>query len=323
VTGSPEPGLDDARAARVPVAGHLHRTPLVSSATLSARSGRRVFLKLENLQKTGSFKPRGALNYLSQASADHRTRGVVTISAGNHAQGLAYAARVHGIPVTVVMPVNASRAKAEAARGYGAEVILHGDIPAAFEKLHELERTRGLHFVHPFDHPLIVAGQATLGIEIVEDLPDVDAVLVGIGGGGLISGVAMAVKEIRPSARVIGVEPEGADGMWRSRREGRPVKLDRVDTLADGLSAPFVGELNYRMVERYVDDLVRVSDAEILEAMRLLLERCKTVAEPAGSAALAALLSERAVVPAESRVCCVVSGGNVGADRLAGWFAPA
>jgi threonine dehydratase len=296
---------------------------MVSSATLSGRTDRRVFLKLENLQKTGSFKPRGALNYLSRTPAELRAHGVVTISAGNHAQGVAYAARVTGIRATVVMPANASRAKAEAARGYGAEVILHGDVSSAFEKVHELERARGLHFVHPFDHPLIVAGQATLGMEIVEDLPDVDAVLVGIGGGGLISGVAMAVKELRPDARVIGVEPEGADAMWRSRREGKPVKLGRVDTLADGLSAPFVGELNYRMVEQYVDDLVRVTDAEILEAMRLLFERCKTVAEPAGSAALAALLNERAPVPAGSRVCCVVSGGNVGTNLLAGWFASA
>ncbi len=313
--------LQDVRRAHEAVRPHLHRTPLVRSETLDRLTGHQIHLKLENLQKTGSFKPRGALNHLSALSSEVRSRGVVTISAGNHAQGVAYAARVLGIPATVVMPAGASRAKAEAARGYGAEVILHGDVAAAFQKVHELERERGLHFVHPFDDPRIIAGQATVGLEILEDLPDVDAVSVGIGGGGLISGVALAVKEIRPAARLIGVEPVGADTMFRSRREGKPARLDRVETIADGLGAPFAGQLNFEIVQRTVDDLVLVTDAEILEAMRVLLERCKTLAEPAGAASLACLLTGKVSLPAGSRVCCVVSGGNIGTDLLARYFA--
>jgi len=315
-------GLEQALQAREVVARHLHRTPLVPSETLSRLTGHRVHLKLENLQKTGSFKPRGALNHLTALPPPVRKRGVVTISAGNHAQGVAYASRVLGIAATVVMPAAASRAKAEAARGYGAEVILHGDVAAAFQKVRDLELERGLHFVHPFDDPLIVAGQATLGLEIAEDLTDVDTVLVGIGGGGLISGVALAMKEIRPSTQVIGVEPVGADTMFRSRREGKAARIDRVETIADGLGAPFAGELNFHLVERYVDDLVLVKDSEIVEAMKLLLERCKTLAEPAGAAALAALLTGRAKLSPGSRVCCVVSGGNIGLDLLAQYLAP-
>jgi threonine dehydratase len=316
------PGLDQVRGAREVIAPHLHRTPLVPSETLSRLTGQRVALKLENLQKTGSFKPRGAINHISSLSSERRSRGVVTISAGNHAQGVAYAAQVLGARATVVMPAHASRAKAEAARGYGAEVVLHGDVAAAFQKVRELERDRDLHFVHPFDDARIVSGQGTLGMEILEDLPDVNAILVGIGGGGLISGVALAAKEMRPTVRVIGVEPTGADTMFRSRREGKPARLDRVETIADGLGAPFAGELNFRLVERYVDDLVLVEDSEILEALRLLLERCKTLAEPAGAAALAALLSGKVSLPSESRVCCVVSGGNLGADLLARYLLP-
>lgn len=309
-----------ASEARAQVSRYLHRTPILRSRTLSDLTGHAVHLKLENFQKTGSFKPRGALSAMAALTAEETRRGVITISAGNHAQGVAFAAQKLRIPATVVMPANASRTKAEAARGYGAEVILHGDVAAAFEKVHELERERGLRFVHPFDDPRIVAGQATLGMEILEDRPDVEVVLAGIGGGGLISGVAWAVKEGKPSTRVIGIEPEGADTMFRSRREGKPARIERIDTIADGLAAPFAGELNFELVERYVDDLVRVKDAEILAAMRLLFERCKVVAEPAGAAALGALLAGRVELPAGSQVCCVVSGGNVGAEQFAKYF---
>jgi threonine dehydratase len=247
---------------------------------------------------------------------------VISISAGNHAQGVAFAARVLGIRATVVMPQTASPTKVEATRDYGAEVILHGDVAAAFQKLRQLEKERSLHFVHPFDDPKVVSGQATLGMELVEDLPDLDAVVAGIGGGGLISGVAWAVKELRPVARVFGVEPEGADTMFRSRKEGKPVHLEHTNTIADGLAAPFAGELNYRLVERYVDGLYRVSDDEILAAMKLLLERCKTVAEAAGAAGLAALVAGKLPLPPGSRVCCVISGGNVGAGQLASLLRP-
>ena len=314
------PTRAQADEARELASRHLHRTPLLRSQTLSDMTGHVLHLKLENLQRTGSFKPRGALSAMAALPEAERRRGVVTISAGNHAQGVAFAARRLKIPATVVMPATASPTKAEAARGYGAEVILHGDVAAAFDKVHELERERKLRFVHPFDDPRIVAGQSTLGQEILEDLPDVDAVLAGIGGGGLISGVAWAVKEGKSSARVVGVEPEGADTMFRSRQEGRAASINRTDTIADGLAAPFAGELNYRLVERYVDDLVRVKDEEILAAMRLLFERCKVVAEPAGAAALGALLAGKIHLRAGSVVCCVISGGNVGAEQFARLF---
>ena len=315
------PGLKEVRQAREQIRDHVHRTPIVSSATLGRLTGQRIHLKLENLQKTGSFKPRGALSHLASLSSEVKHRGVVTISAGNHAQALAFASRVMGFPVTVVMPAGASRAKAEAARDYGAEVILHGDVGAAFEKTRELEHEKNLHFVHPFDDPLVVAGQATVGLEVLEDLEDLDLLMVGIGGGGLISGVAMAVKELRPRVRVIGVEPVGADTMFRSRKQGKPARIERVETIADGLGAPFAGELNFQLVEKYVDDLVTVTDRQILEAMKLLFERCKVVAEPAGAAALAPLLGGLSDVPTSSRVCCLVSGGNIGMDQISHLFA--
>ncbi|HEV8376237.1 MAG TPA: threonine/serine dehydratase [Candidatus Polarisedimenticolia bacterium] len=317
-----QPIWEDAQRARERIGRDLHRTPMVGSETLSRLTGHRVFLKLENLQKTGSFKPRGALNHMASLPVETRRRGVVSISAGNHAQGVAYAARVLGIQATVVMPETASRTKAEAARGYGAEVILHGDVAAAFSKVRELEQDRGLHFVHPFDDPKVVEGQATLGMEIVEDLPDVDAVVAGIGGGGLISGVAWAVKTLRPNAKIMGVEPEGADTMFRSRQEGKAARIEKTNTIADGLAAPFAGELNFQLVQRYVEDLVRVSDEEILAGMRLLFERCKTVAEPAGSAAVGALVAQKLSLKPNSRVCCVVSGGNIGIEKIAEWFRP-
>ncbi len=309
--------LEDVRAARRSIDGWIHRTPCVGSATLSRMTGFRLYLKLENLQKTGSFKPRGALATMKALSAEEKERGVITISAGNHAQGVAYAASVLGCRATVVMPKTASSAKADAARAYGAEVILHGDVAAAFEKMHEIERERGLVFVHPFDAPLTVAGQGTLGLEILDDVPEADVVIAGVGGGGLLSGIALAVKESRPAARVIGVEPEGAPAMRRSLDEGRPVRLEKTDTIADGLAAPFAGSLNYEIVRKYADDVVIVTDDEIRHAMRLLLERCKTLAEPAGAAATAALLSGKVKAPPGSRVVSVVSGGNIAPETLA------
>jgi len=309
--------LEDIRAARAAIGGLLHRTPCVPSATFSKMTDCRVHLKLENLQKTGSFKPRGAITVMKSLSAGQRAAGVITISAGNHAQGVAFAAAALGCRATVVMPANASAAKADAARSYGAEVILHGTIGEAFEKLHEIEKERALTFVHPFDAPGTVCGQGTVGIEILEDIPDADLVIVGIGGGGLISGIALAVKETRPSARVIGVEPVGASSMRRSLDEGRPVRLDRTDTIADGLAAPFAGVLNYEIVRQYCDDVVLVSDDEIRAAMRLILERCKTLAEPAGAAATAALLSGKIKIRPGERVVSVISGGNIAPDALA------
>lgn len=309
--------LREVRAAREAIAGLLHRTPVVTSRTLSALSGFQVHLKLENLQKTGSFKPRGAITTMKGLTDQERSRGVITISAGNHAQGVAYAASVLGCRATVVMPASASPAKAEAARGYGAEVILHGDIAETFARMNQLRDERNLVFIHPFDAPGTIAGQATCGVEILEDVPDTDVVVAGIGGGGLSSGLAVALHEMRPKTRLVGVEPVGAASMRRSFDEGKAVRLDRTDTIADGLAAPFAGTLNYEILKAVGAEIVLVTDDEIRTAMRFLLERCKTLAEPAGAAATAAILAGKIKAPAGSQVVSVVSGGNIGPELLA------
>ncbi len=307
---------DTIRAARERIGGAVHRTPLVSSATLSRLAGCPVHLKLENFQKTGSFKPRGALNNILQRTAGERDRGIITISAGNHAQGVAWAGRHVGARTVVVMPASASPAKVAAARGYGAEVVLHGDVTAAFAKLEELRRERSLTYIHAFDDEATIAGQGTVGLECVEEIPEVARVVVGVGGGGLISGVALAVKGACPSARVIGVEPEGADAMTRSLRAGAPVRLDAIDTIADGLAPPFVGDRNFAIVKECVDEVVTVDDDAIRRAMRFLLERCKILAEPAGAAATAALIEGRAGASSGPTIV-IVSGGNVAPAMLA------
>jgi threonine dehydratase len=311
------PQTEDVRAALERTRPHLHRTPLVYSRTFSEWLGYRVYLKCENLQKTGSFKPRGGLNRISTLAAELRARGVITISAGNHAQGVAYAAAKLDVPAVIVMPENAVPNKVEAARGYGAECVLHGDVHAAFEKLQELQESRGLTLVHPFDDAMLIAGHGTVGWEIHEDLPAVDAVICGIGGGGLISGLATALRELAPGARVYGVEPEGAATMSEALAAGAVVRLAELDTIADGLAPPFVGELNLAIVRAAVEQVVTVSDAAIRRAMRVILERTKMLAEPAGAAALAALLERGITLAPGSTVVCVVSGGNVDLDNLA------
>lgn len=303
-------------AARARIDGRVHRTPLHGSTQLGERIGASLYLKCENFQKTGSFKVRGALNRILTLPDEQRTRGVVTISAGNHAQALGWAAREAGIPCTVVMPAAASPTKAEASRGYGAEVILHGNTHEAFDKAFEIERERGLRFVHPFDDPETVAGHASAGLEILEDLDSVAAIVVPIGGGGQISGIAAAVKHHRPEVKVYGVEPEGACAMRKSLDAGRAVRIDTMDTIADGLAPPMAGELNYEIVRDAVEDVVLVTDDEILDAMGLLLSRTKLVAEPSGAASTAALLTGRIPLPTSGTVVAVVSGGNVNLDLL-------
>ncbi len=269
---------------------------------------------MELFQKTGSFKPRGVLNNLHNLSSEAKAKGVISLSAGNHAQALAWAATHMGIPATIVMPAGAVRSKIEATRGYGGKVILtDSDL---LETCLQIQREQDLTLVHPFDDLMTIAGQGTLGLEVIEDAPEVEAVVVGVGGGGLISGVATAVKARNPAARVIGVEPEGAAVMMQSLKRGRPVHVQRLDTIADGLAAPFVGDHNLAHVQAYVDEVVIVSDCDILDAMRKLLERCKVMAEPAGAAPLAALLSGALKLPEDTRVVCVVSGGNVDLERL-------
>jgi len=308
-------------AARSRIAARLVMTPLLRSTALARETGASAcHLKCEHLQKTGSFKTRGALNLMSQLTDDERARGVVTISAGNHAQAVAWAASEAGVSATVVMPADASPTKAAGARRYGAEVILHGTVFEAFELVHQLERERGLTFVHPFDDERIVAGTATVGLELLEQLPSATVVVVPVGGGGLIAGVATAVHHLKPSARVIGVEPQGAAAMRQSLDRGAPAHLEAVDTIAHGLAPPMAGTLNYEIVKETVDDVVTVTDNEILSALRFIVERTKQVVEPSGAAAVAALLTGKVRLGAKDEVVAILSGGNVGLEELAGYL---
>jgi threonine dehydratase len=264
-------------------------------------------------QKTGSFKIRGVLNKLHALSDDEKQRGVIGMSSGNHAQALAYGASLYGVASTIVMPAKSVASKVEATRNYGGQVHLTDG--GLMETCRRIQQERGLTLVHPFDDPWIIAGAGTTGLEILEDVPEADYVLVGVGGGGLISGVATAVKHRRPEAKVIGVEPAGAPVVSRSLEAGRLVTLDHIETIADGLCPPFTGEIVFDRIRRYVDDVVTVSDDEILRAMRLVFERTKVVAEPSAVASFAALLA-RKVEPEGAVVVCILSGGNIDTARL-------
>lgn len=316
------PDIQDVRDALPRVTPYIHRTPLMGSRTLSDLTGHKVFLKCENLQKTGSFKPRGALNRIATLTGSQRSAGIITISAGNNAQGMAFAARATGVHAVLVMPESAMPSKVAATRDYGAEVILHGDVHAAFEKLEQIRQERGLTLIHPFDDAMLIAGHGTLGIEILEQLPETDAVVCGIGGGGLSGGLGIALAGLGGRARLFGAEPDGAATMTAALEAGKPVHLDEVATIADGLAPPFVGHLNLAIAQQHVDTVALVSDAQIRQAMGLLLERTKLVVEPAGAAGLAALLAGRLPIPAGANVVLVLSGGNVELDRLADLIAP-
>ena len=305
---------EDTLAAREVIADKVHRTPTVRSSYFSDQARCDVHLKLELFQKTGSFKVRGVSNKLNSLTPAERAQGVISLSAGNHAQAVAWGASQFGIPATLIMPEGAVPSKLTATREYGGEVLTtSGNL---LEYCHTIQEERGLLLIHPFDDPLIIAGHSTLGLEIVEDVPEVDYVIVGVGGGGLISGVAAAIKARKPSVKVIGVEPEGAPTMTTSLAKGEPVHLEGVDTIADGLAAPFVGQHNLDHVREFVDEVVLVSDAEIVSAMKLIWTRCKVLAEPAASASVAALLQKRVAIPEGATVVCVISGGNVDVNGL-------
>lgn len=308
--------LDDFTSARERIQHRVHCTPMQTSTLLGREIGTELHLKCENFQKTGSFKVRGALNKLMQLDESARARGVITVSAGNHAQALAWAAAETGIPATVVMPQDASKIKAEATAAYGAEVILHGTVHDLFGKARELEQERGLTFIHPFDDPQIIAGAGSAGLEILEQCPRVTTIVVPIGGGGQISGIAGTTKASRPDLRIFGVEPTGASTMRQSLDAGHAVHADAINTIADGLAPPMAGELNYEFVKEYVDDVVLVSDDEIVHAMGLLMSRAKLVTEPAGAAATAALLAGRIPVGPGDVVVALVSGGNIDPTSL-------
>jgi threonine dehydratase len=311
-------GLDDFREVRARIAPHIKHTPLLTSRQLSERTGCEVRVKAEMFQRVGSYKVRGPLNKFALMPEDQKRRGVVCSSAGNHAQGVALAAKVHGIRAVVCMATNATPAKVAATKGYGAEVVSHGSIwDEADEKARELVRTQGLTYVHPFDDEQLIAGQGTLGLEIVSDWPEVDVVVVPIGGGGLISGVSMAVKSHNPKARVIGVESSDGPAMQRSVAAG---KLETIDcrTIIDGLRVRRVGATTLSVVQRFVDDIVALPDRDIFEAMIWIMERCKLVVEGAAAAPVAALLHGLVKAPAGARVAVVLSGGNVNLDQLRG-----
>ncbi len=308
---------DDVERAAEVIAGRLHRTPTLSCRTL----GPDHYLKAELFQRTGSFKTRGALNKLSALTADERSSGVITWSAGNHAQAVAYAAALEGIDCLVVMSRGANPLKVAATLGYGAEVDLeapsHGE---AYSRLLELIDETRRTFVHPFDDPLVMAGQGTVGLEVLEDVPDVGLIIVPVGGGGLISGIATAVKGFRPDARVVGVEPEGSTAL-SSALAAREVVWVESNTIADGLAPPFAGERALAVCRERVDEVVLVSDEEIAEAMRFLYTRAKLACEPAGAAAVAALLAGKVRVESDSSVVAVVSGGNADPQIAAGILA--
>jgi len=287
----------------------LLETNLIYSPIFSDESGNEIYIKLENLQKTGSFKIRGAYNKISNLTDNEKQRGVVASSAGNHAQGVAYAAEESGIKAVIVMPKSTPLIKVESTKKYGAEVVLYGDIyDDAFKKAKELEEKEGYIFVHPFNDEEVLYGQGTIALEILEKLPETDIIIVPIGGGGLISGIACAAKIMKPGIKIIGVEPEGAASAYESIKENKIVELKEANTIADGTAVKKIGELNFEYIKKYVDEIITVSDYELMEAFLLLVEKHKIIAENSGILSVAALkkLKEK-----NKKVVSVISGGNI------------
>jgi len=303
--------FSDVQSAAGRLAGQAHRTPVVTSRTFDQVAGCRVFFKCENLQRAGAFKFRGAYNALSQLTPERRRRGVVAFSSGNHAQGLALAAKVLGIPATVVMPSDAPQIKMEATRGYGAEIVLYDRLTGDREAIaRQLADERGLTVIPPFDHPHIIAGQGTAALELFQDVPDLDVLITPVGGGGLISGCATAAKAMRPGVRVIGVETESANDAWQSLRTGKRVTIPVPDTIADGIRTTSLGVITFEIMRKLVDEIALVTDADVIEAMRFMLLRMKLLAEPTGAVPVAALMARKVPGIAGKRVGVIVSGGN-------------
>ena len=309
----------DFEQARARMGDFVYHTPLLTSRLLSERSGFDVRVKAEMFQRGGSYKIRGPMNKFAQLTDEQKRRGVICSSAGNHAQGVALAAARYGIKAVVCMAENATPSKIAATRAYGAEVVLHGTIwDEANEKAQQLVAEKGYTYIHPFDDEQLILGQGTVGLEIYQDWPEVELAVVPIGGGGLISGVATALKACNPAIRIVGVESSGAPGMTRSVREGGLVTLDRVDCIIDGLRVKRVGTLNYEIVRRYVDDLVTLPDEQIFAAVVWIMSHLKVVPEGAAAAPVAALLHGLVPAPSGTKVVCVLSGGNVNLEQLKG-----
>ena len=287
----------------------LLKTSLIQSPIFSKEAGNEVYIKPENLQKTGSFKIRGAYNKITNLSDEEKKKGVIASSAGNHAQGVAYGAKESGIKAVIVMPKSTPLIKVESTKQYGAEVVLHGDVyDDAFKKAKELEEKEGYIFVHPFDDEDVIHGQGTIALEILEELPETDIILVPIGGGGLISGIACAAKILKPEIKIIGVEPEGAASAYEAIKEDKVVELKEANTIADGTAVKKIGNITFEYIKKYVDEIITVSDYELMESFLLLVEKHKIIAENSGILSLAALkrLKEK-----NKKVVSVVSGGNI------------
>lgn len=310
-------GLSEIQEARRRIAGQVLETPCAPSGVLGELFGGRAWLKFENLQRTGSFKERGALNRLLDLSDEERARGVIAASAGNHAQGVAYHASRLGVPATIVMPSRTPLIKVANTERFGARVVLHGEVyDAAMAEALRLKEEHGLTLVHPFDDDLVIAGQGTIGLELLEQVTEMQVLVVPIGGGGLIAGIAAAVKAVRPEVWIVGVEAASLPAALRARAEGEPVTIEAADTIAEGIAVKRIGERTFPMIERYVDEIVTVTEDEIANAILLLLEREKTVAEGAGAAAVAAVVQGKVANVAGKSVAMLLSGGNIDVNLL-------
>lgn len=308
--------LEEIQKARETLNGVICRTGLAYSNIISEMSGNNVYLKMENLQRTGSFKLRGAYNKIANLSESEKKNGVIASSAGNHAQGVALAATTFGIKSTIVMPKHAPLSKVIATRGYGANVVLHGDVyDDAYAEAIRIQAEENATFVHPFNDPLVMAGQGTIALELLEDLPDVEVVVVPIGGGGLISGMAVALKELKPTVKIIGVQTKNCPGMAASIAQKHVVTVDGIPTIADGIAVKTPGDLSFDLCQRYVDDVVTVDEEEIASAILLLLEKVKTVAEGAGAASIAAVLN-RLPDYKNRKIVALISGGNIDVNTM-------
>lgn len=306
--------IADIRKAYSNISSNIHRTPISTSTYLSQKFNSNFFFKQELFQKTGSFKIRGVLNKLSSLTSDQLQNGVISLSSGNHAQAVAYGSKIYNISSTIVMPTYSTKSKIEATKGYGAKVIITDE--DLISVVNEIQKKTNATLIHPFDDDYIIAGQGTLGLEITEDMPDIDHIFTAIGGGGLISGICIAMKAHNPKIKIIGIEPEGADGMRQSLEKKKPVTLDSINTIADGLSAPFIGKRNFEIVQKHIDQLITVSDKEIIESMWLIFERTKLFVEPSAAAGLAPILFDKYKLPINSKAMFILCGGNIDKEKL-------
>jgi len=306
--------IADIKKAYSNISSNIHRTPISTSTYLSQKFNSNFFFKQELFQKTGSFKIRGVLNKLSSLTPEQLKNGVISLSSGNHAQAVAYGSKIYNISSTIVMPSYSTKSKIQATKGYGATVIVTDE--DLISVVNEIQKKTNATLIHPFDDDYIIAGQGTLGMEITEDMPDIDHIFTAIGGGGLISGICIAMKAHNPKIKIIGIEPEGADGMRQSLEKKTPVTLDSINTIADGLSAPFIGKRNFEIVQKHIDQLITVSDKEIIESMWLIFERTKLFVEPSAAAGLAPILFDKYKLPINSKAMFILCGGNIDKEKL-------